>query len=221
MRVVVTPDYRTLSRQAAEFVADAVRSRPNLTLALPAGNTPTGMYEELVQLHRTEHLDFAQATTFNLDEYVGLAKDDPRTFREYMRRTLFDHVNIDPGNIHFPDETYEETIAKSGGIDLLILGIGRNGHIAFNEPGSSFATRTRVVELAPETIAPVRKGITMGVATILEARRILLLASGVNKHEILKQAIHGPVSESVPATALQSHSDVIAIVDEAAYKFPE
>jgi glucosamine-6-phosphate deaminase len=213
MRVLVTPDYRTLSRQAAEIVAKAVRARPDVTLGLPTGNTPTGMYEELVR----EGLDFSGVRTFNLDEYIGLATDDPRTFHAYMRRTFFDRVNVAPGNIYFPDENYEQAIRDAGGLDLLILGIGRNGHIAFNEPGASFDSRTRVVNLAPETIAPVRRGITMGIATILDARRILLLSSGADKREITQHALSGPVSESLPATALRQHPNVIAIVDEAAY----
>lgn len=212
MRVLVTPDYRTLSRQAAEIVAEAVRLKPDLAIGLPTGNTPTGMYEELIQ----GHLDFSGVRTFNLDEYIGLAENDLRSFHAYMRRNFFDHVNVAPGNIHFPDEQYEETIRKAGGIDLLILGVGRNGHIAFNEPGSSFASRTRIVDLAPETIAPVRSGITMGVATILDARRILLLASGSQKRKVLKDALQGPLTESLPATALQLHFDVTVIVDKAA-----
>lgn len=212
MRVLVTPDYRTLSRQAAEVVAEAVRFKPDLKIGLPTGNTPTGMYEELIQ----GHLDFSGVKTFNLDEYIGLAENDPRSFHAYMGRNFFDHANVAPGNIHFPDEQYEETIRGAGGIDLLILGIGRNGHIAFNEPGSSFASRTRVVELAPETAAPARSGITMGVATILDARRILLLASGSEKRKVLKDALEGPLTESLPATALQLHFDVTVIVDKAA-----
>src|SRR5439155_20995015 len=143
MQVVVTPNYRTLSRRAAQIVAEAVRLQPTLTLGLPAGNTPTGMYEELA----TEQLDFSKVRTFNLDEYVGLAAGDPRSFQSYMQRTFFDHVNVQLKNIHFPDEKYEETIRAAGGIDLLVLGIGLNGHIAFNEPGSALASRTRVVDL--------------------------------------------------------------------------
>src|SRR5678815_3571044 len=158
MRVLVTPDYRTLSHEAANIVAEAVRLNPALTLGLPAGNTPTGMYEELTR----SHVDFSRVRTFNVDEYAGLPADDPRTFRSYMRRTFFDHVNLPLTNIYFPDENYEETIRKAGGIDLLVLGVGLNGHIAFNEPNSSITSRTRVVELAPETVGPVRHGITMG-----------------------------------------------------------
>ena len=137
------------------------------------------MYEELARLQ----LDFSKVRTFNIDEYVGLSPADPRSFYAYMRRTFFDRVNLPQENIHFPDVNYEETIRAAGGIDLVVLGVGMNGHIAFNEPGSDFTSRTRIVDLAPETVAPVRQGITMGIATILEARRILLLASGTSKEK--------------------------------------
>ena len=212
MRVLVTPDYRTLNRDAAEIIADAVRLKPDLTLGLPTGNTPLGMYEDLVR----RGVDFSRVTTFNLDEYVGLAPDDARSFMAYMHRQFFDHVNVKPERIHFPDDDYEQAIRAAGGIDLLILGIGANGHIAFNEPGSSFSSRTRVVDLAPETVGPVRRGITMGIATILEARRILLLASGSAKAGIVQRSLYGPVSESIPASALQLHSDVTVILDKNA-----
>jgi glucosamine-6-phosphate deaminase len=212
MQVLVTSDYRTLSREAAEIVAEAVRLKPTLTIGLPAGNTPTGMYEHLA----AHQLDFAKVKTFNIDEYVGLAPDDARSFHAYMRRTFFDHINLPPKNIYFPDEEYEQTIRAAGGIDLLVLGIGLNGHIAFNEPGAELTSRTRIVDLAPETVAPVRRGITMGIATILEARRILLLASGSSKREILRRALEGPVQESLPASALQLHPALTVIVDKAA-----
>jgi glucosamine-6-phosphate deaminase len=214
MRVLVAPDYRTLSRQAADLVTDALRLKSDLVIGLPAGNTPTGMYEELVQ----RNLDFSDVKSFNVDEYVGLDEKDPRSFRAYMERVFFKHVNVARPHIHFPDDHYEDTIRAAGGIDLLILGIGRNGHIAFNEPGSHFESRTRIVDLAPETAGPVRRGITMGVATILDAKRILLLVSGASKREILKRAIEGPIDEAVPASSLQSHSDVTVIVDAAAIK---
>ena len=212
MQVLVTPDYQTLSREAAHIVAEAVRLKPTLTIGLPAGNTPTGMYKELA----TVRLDFSKVQTFNVDEYVGLAPNDPRSFQVYMRRTFFDHNNLPRKNIHFPDEEYEETIRAAGGIDLLVLGVGLNGHIAFNEPGSALTSRTRIVDLAPETVAPVRRGITMGIATILESRRILLLASGSSKREIVRRALEEPVHESVPASALQLHSDLTVILDRAA-----
>ena len=212
MQVLVTSDYRTLSRDAADIIAEAVRLKSTLTIGLPAGNTPTGMYKELV----ADQIDFAKVKTFNIDEYIGLVADDARSFRAYMRRTFFDHINLPPKNIHFPDEKYEQTIRTAGGIDLLVLGIGLNGHIAFNEPGSEFTSRTRIVDLAAETAGPVRRGITMGIATILEARRVLLLASGSSKKEVLRRALEEPVHESLPASALQLHPALTVIVDKAA-----
>jgi glucosamine-6-phosphate deaminase len=196
------------------------------------------MYKELVRRHRDERLDFSQARTFNLDEYLGLPADHPQSYRSYMSEHFFDHINITQENVHIPDgspgidadsecETYERAIGAAGGIDMLIVGIAANGHIAFNEPGSSFTSRTRVVTLAQETIANARPhfaneaeiprtAITMGIATILEARRIVLLASGVSKASAVERALRGPVSESTPASVLQTHPNVIAILDEAA-----
>jgi len=241
MRVLVTPDYQTLSQTAAELVARAMRAKPGLVLGLPTGSTPLGMYENLVRMHRDQHLDFSRAQTFNLDEYVGLAPDHPKSYHAYMRRHFFDHVNIAVENIHMPNGTlgidvdaetksYEQAIEDAGGIDLLIVGIGANGHIAFNEPGSSFASRTRVVNLEPETIANARQhfsseagvprtAITVGIRTILDARRIVLLASGALKADAVERASRGPVSEAMPASALQLHPHVIAILDEAARRF--
>ncbi len=238
MRVLVTPDYRTLSRQAAEIIADAVRFEPRLTLGLPTGSTPLGMYEELVRKHSDENLDFSRVKTFNLDEYIGLAPGHPSSYHTYMHLHFFDHVRIPIKHIHIPDGApgidtdresirYEQAIQQAGGIDLLVVGIGSNGHIAFNEPGSSFASRTRIVDLARETRANAgryfasedevpRRAITVGIGTILESRRILLLASGSGKSDAVARALQGPVSEDMPASALQGHSDVTAILDAAA-----
>ena len=238
MRVLVTPDYRTLSEEAAALVARAVRMKPDLALGLPTGNTPLGMYEELIRKHRQEELDFSRVRTFNLDEYLGIAPGHPWSYHAYMKTRFFDHVNVRPEHAHIPDgspgidaalecERYENAIRDSGGIDLLIVGVGTNGHIAFNEPGSSFDSRTRVVSLAPETIQNAWKhfaneaeipkhAITVGIRTILDARHILLLAAGPAKAEAIERALRSPVSESVPASAIQLHSDVIVILDEAA-----
>jgi glucosamine-6-phosphate deaminase len=235
MRVLVTPDYRTLSEEAAAILAKSIRAKPTLTLGLPTGQTPLGMYEALTRKHRLEELDFSGVRTFNLDEYFGMSPDNPQSYHAYMRSRLFDHVNLTPQNTHIPDgspgidpeiecERYENMIRQSGGIDLLIVGIGANGHVAFNEPGSPFDSRTRVVTLAPETIQNAGKNIpptaiTIGIGTILEAGRILLLASGAQKAEIVRRALHGPISEAVPASSLQLHPDVIVIMDEAAARF--
>jgi glucosamine-6-phosphate deaminase len=232
MRVLVTPDYQTLSEEAAAILAKSIRANPTISLGLPTGQTPLGMYEELIRRHRSEGLDFSGVRTFNLDEFVGVSTDDPRSYHAYMQSRVFDHVNINSQHAHIPDgspgadpvvecERYEDMIRQTGGIDLLIVGIGTNGHIAFNEPGSPFDSRTRVVTLAPETIQNAgidipHAAITMGIGTILDAGRILLLASGSKKAEILRRALRGPVSEAVPASAVQRHSDVIVIMDEAA-----
>ena len=234
MRVLVTPDYRTLSESAAELVVKAVHAKPNLAIGLPTGSTPLGMYEELVRTYRDEHLDFSSLRTFNLDEYVGLSSDEPRSYHTYMQQHFFQHVNIPPTNVHIPKgkpgtdfdaeaERYENSIRHAGGIDLLIVGIGANGHIAFNEPGAPFDSRTRIVELAPQTLANAQrhfgvgrvpaKAITMGIGTIREARRIVLLASGAHKADAIERALRGPVSESVPASVLQLHPRVIVILD--------
>jgi glucosamine-6-phosphate deaminase len=236
MHVLVTADYQTLSHTAADLVLKAIRNKPDLCLALPTGSTPLGMYEEIVRQYRDQHLDFSRLRTFNLDEYLDLASGHPRSFHTYMGRQFFDHVNIPPENIDIPNgapgidaeiesERYERNIAQAGGIDLLIVGIAANAHIAFNEPGSSFDSRTRAVDLAPETIANAQqqfgnerapsRAITMGIGTMLEARRVLLLASGAAKSDAVKRALRGPVSPTVPASALQLHPRVIALLDEA------
>jgi glucosamine-6-phosphate deaminase len=196
------------------------------------------MYRELVRLHREEQLDFSRAITFNLDEYLGLSPNHPQSFHDFMRQNFFAHVNVKPGNIHVPDGSiranyqqyctaYEKAIHDAGGIDLQILGIGRNGHIGFNEPTSSLGSRTRLKVLSKETIEDNRKffaaeeeipqcAITMGIGTILEAKRILLLASGASKTTAIAKAIEGPLTASVTASALQLHSDVTFIVDREA-----
>jgi glucosamine-6-phosphate deaminase len=231
MRVLVTPDYPSMSRRAAQIAGDLVRLKPDLALCLPTGNTPLGMYEELVRKHHEESLDFSRVRTFNLDEYIGLEPGHPGSYRVYMQLHFFDHVNVAEENIHIPNEAecdeYERAIREAGGLDLLVVGIGANGHIAFNEPGSSFTSQTRVVTLAPETIANARKhfdheagiprtAVTMGIRTILDAHQILLLASGSDKAAVVERALHGPVSESLPASVLQRHPNVVAILDQAA-----
>lgn len=225
MRILVTPDYSALSLTAADMVLQAVQSSRSLNLGLPTGNSPLGMYRELTRAYREGRVDFSELQTFNLDEYLGLPPCDRHRFDAYMRAHFFDHVNVSPANIHFPEETvdYEKQINDAGGIDLLLVGIGANGHIAFNEPGSSFGSRTRRVELASETIENARKqfgldtvpasAITMGIGTILDCRRIVLLASGRPKADIVHRALQGPRSESVPASALQQHPDVTVILD--------
>lgn len=238
MLVVLEKDSDELARQAARIIASAIRAKPTATLGLATGGTMVGIYKELVRLHQQDSLNFSQVTTFNLDEYLGLASTHPQSFNYFMRENFFDHVNIPTKNIHIPDGTitkdydsyaagYEETIRKAGGIDLQLLGIGRNGHIGFNEPTSSIGSRTRLKVLTHETIEDNRKffepgeniprcAITMGIGTILEARKILLLATGESKAIAVAKSIEGPVASAVSASALQLHPDVTFLVDEAA-----
>jgi len=239
VRVLIRKDYEEMSKTAAKIVADLIRRKPNCVLGLATGSTPIGMYEELIRMHKEEGLDFSQVVTFNLDEYYGLPPDHPQSYRYFMDEHLFKHINIKPENTHVPDGTvpidrideycrrYEEMIKEAGGIDLQVLGIGRDGHIAFNEPGSSLSSRTRLVALDEQTrkdnsrffksIDEVpRAAITMGVGTILEARCCMLLASGEGKAEVVAKAIEGPVTSQITASALQLHPNVIVILDEAA-----
>jgi glucosamine-6-phosphate deaminase len=238
MLLVLKLNSEDVGREAARVVANAVRRNPALRLGLATGNTPLKMYQELIRLHREEKLDFSRVITFNLDEYLGLPPNHPQSFHYFMQQNFFAHVNIPPANIHIPDgsikgnyheycASYEEAIRNAGGIDLQILGIGRNGHIGFNEPTSSLGSRTRLKVLSKETIEDNRKffaadeeipqcSITMGIGTILEAKRILLLANGAAKAAAIAKAIEGPLSAAVTASALQLHGEVTFIVDREA-----
>lgn len=242
MRVIVEPGPEGVAQTAARFVARLVRRKPECALGLATGSTPLGMYRELIRLCREEGLDFSRVVTFNLDEYVGLSPSHPQSYRHFMQESLFDHLNIDPRRTHVPDgraldfeafcQQYERMIAEAGGIDLQVLGIGSDGHIAFNEPGSSLGSRTRLKSLAEETIRDnarffggaehvPRLAITMGVGTILESRQCLLLACGPTKARAIRDTIEGPVTAQVTASALQLHRDVIAVVDEEAGRLLE
>jgi len=237
MDVVICRSYEEASKAAAQVVAEVVRRKPAAVLGFATGSTPLGLYRELVRMHREEGLDFSQVTTFNLDEYVGLPPEHPQSYHTFMDENLFNHINVSRKRVHIPLGTsndpeafckgYERQIAECGGIDLQILGLGSDGHIAFNEPGSSLSSRTRLVRLAPQTIddnsrffdrkedVPVH-AISMGVGTILEARRLLMLVGGRKKAKALAAAIEGPVTSECPASALQRHPDVIVLVDEEA-----
>lgn len=238
MLVRITEDYAQLSREAARILANAVHAKPDLRLGLATGSTPLGLYRELIKLHRAGSLDLSRVVTFNLDEYIGIPESHPASFHAYMRQNFFDHVNVAPENIHIPDgkmrhnfeeycDRYEAEIRAAGGIDLQVLGIGKEGHIGFNEPSSSLASRTRPKVLTRSTVEdnrhffaedeePPRIAITMGIGTILESRRILLLASGPSKARPLALAVEGPVTSSVSASALQLHRDVTVVADQAA-----
>lgn len=238
MLVVLKSNYEELSREAAQIVANAVRQNPTVRLGLATGSTTLGVYRELARIHRDEGLDFSRVLTFNLDEYLGISPEHPHSFHHFMLENFFSRVNIDPRNVHIPDGTvtgdyekycasYEDDIQRAGGIDLQILGIGRNGHIGFNEPTSSFASKTRLKVLSKATIDDNRKffapgetiprcAITMGIGTILASRRVLMLATGEAKAAAVANAIEGPITASVTASALQLHPDATAILDEEA-----
>src|SRR6476469_4041793 len=237
MEVVVMPSYEAMSLAAAKLVANVLNAKPNAVLWMATGSTPLGVYQELVRMHRKEGLDFAQVTTFNLDEYVGLQRQHPQSYHYFMHENFFRHVNVAPGNIYIPSGTtsnyrsfcewYEQRIKDCGGIDVQILGIGSDGHIAFNEPGSSLSSRTRLKTLAKSTIddnarfferpsdVPIY-AITMGVGTILEARELILLASGKNKAKAVAEMIEGPVTSMITASALQLHPSANVFLDESA-----
>ncbi len=226
MEVIIKETYEEMSRAAAHEVARLLNTKPNAVLGMATGSTPLGLYQELVRLHREEGLDFSQVTTFNLDEYVGLPPDHPQSYHYFMHENFFKHVNVPQQNIYIPSGNtsnyrafcgwYEQRIEECGGIDLQILGIGSDGHVAFNEPGSSLTSRTRLKTLAKQTIddnarffdkaedVPIY-AITMGVGTILEARELILLANGDNKAWAVGAAIEGPVTGMVTASALQMH----------------
>jgi glucosamine-6-phosphate deaminase len=238
MLVILKRDATEISVQAAKLIASAIRRKPALTIGLATGSTMVGVYQELVRLHKSGSLDFSRVVTFNLDEYLGLSAAHPQSFHYFMSEHFFAHVNVESRNIHIPDGTirgdyeqycasYEEAIRNAGRIDLQILGIGRNGHIGFNEPTSSIGSRTRLKVLSQETVddnskffAPgeqsPRCAITMGIGTIMEARKILLLASGASKADAIAKSIEGPIAAAVSASALQLHPDVTFIVDDAA-----
>jgi glucosamine-6-phosphate deaminase len=237
MRVMICKDYDEISREAAKIMAKQIRAKPNSIMGFATGSTPVGTYKELIRMHKDKGLDFSKLTTFNLDEYYGLGPDHPQSYHYFMFDNLFKHVNIDPKRVHIPDgrakdvrafcERYEEEISKAGGIDLQILGIGRDGHIAFNEPGSSLAARTQLVALAEETIEDnarffdkkgdvPRFALSMGCGTIMGAKKLLLLANGQGKADAVAALIEGPITSQITASILQMHPDSTVIIDEAA-----
>lgn len=237
MEIIIKPDHDQMSVEAARLVADLVYHQPNAVLGLATGSTPLGLYKELIRLHTGEGLDFSKVITFNLDEYVGLPPSHDQSYNYFMWENLFKHINITPENVHIPNgmardieafcDWYEDEIEANGGIDLQILGIGSDGHIAFNEPASSLGSRTRLKTLTRQTIEDNARffeneadvphyAITMGVGTIMEAGSCVLLASGEGKSTPVAQAIEGPVTSMNTASALQLHPHAIFILDEAA-----
>lgn len=237
MLVLIKEDSLQMSLEAARQVASQIKKKPDSIIGFATGSTPLGMYNELIRMHKEDGLDFSKVISFNLDEYVGLPPTHPESYHYFMWENLFKHININPSNIHIPmgmaDNViefcnwYEEKIKSYGGIDLQILGIGANGHIAFNEPGSSLGSRTRIKTLGQKTrldnsrffneIDEVPKyAITMGVGTIMEAKKLLLLASGSNKADAIKATIEGPIMARYPATIVQYHRYATIIIDKEA-----
>ncbi|MBI4313404.1 MAG: glucosamine-6-phosphate deaminase [Candidatus Omnitrophica bacterium] len=237
MEVIIKETPEQMARLGAELIAEVVRRKPKCVLGLATGSTPVSTYRELIRMHKNEGLDFSRATTFNLDEYVGLAHEHDQSYHFFMWENLFKQINVNPKNVHVPDgmakdipafcRWYEEQIVKAGGIDLQLLGIGSNGHIAFNEPGSSLGSRTRVKTLDERTRADNARffksmnevpkyAITMGIGTIMDARQLLLLASGAGKAEAIQKTCEGPITAMVPATIVQLHPKAVIVTDKAA-----
>lgn len=237
MKVIITDDYQAMSQAAARLVIKQIKKDKNTVLGLPTGGTPLGLYKGLVKAYEGKKVSFKQIKIFNLDEYVGLVKSDSRSYHAYMRSQLFDLIDVKDENVFMPDGEarnlsaecagYEALIKKHQGLDLLILGIGLDGHIGFNEPGSDFHSKVRAVKLNEQTrranaryfnnLRQVpRQAITMGLATIMKAKKIILLASGRRKAEIIKRALTGKIAKSVPASILQRHKNLTVILDKGA-----
>lgn len=237
MEVVIAKTQVEVAKRCADICCTLIKKKPNAVLGLATGTTPLPVYKELIQRHRADEVSFRQVTTFNLDEYLGLAPDHPRSYRTFMNENFFEHIDIDIENTNLPDGNaenplkagpeYEERLREAGGIDLQILGIGTNGHIGFNEPTSSLGSRTRLKTLTEITVRDNKRFfkseefqprlvITMGIKTILEAKRILLLATGSRKAQAIADAVEGPLSAMCPASSLQMHPNVSVIVDNAA-----
>ena len=233
MEIIIQPTAQDAADIGARVIARSIKSKPNAVIGLATGSTPVSMYKKLIEMD----LDWSQVTTFNLDEYIGLPKDHPQTYHTFMWENLFNHINIKPENIHIPDgnaadvpafcESYESAIKAAGGIDLQVLGIGTDGHIGFNEPTSSLASRTRIKTLTERTCKDnarffdsaeevPRHVITMGIGTIMEARENLLLAFGEKKAQAIAEAVEGPITSINPASVLQMHPVVKVIIDEPA-----
>jgi glucosamine-6-phosphate deaminase len=229
-----------MSRKAANILSAQVILNPNSVLGLATGSSPLGIYRQLIEWYKKGDVDFSNVTAVNLDEYIGLEPDDQRSYRYFMRENFFRHINIDPARTFIPNglETdiqkecarYDQIVQGNGGIDMQLLGLGHNGHIGFNEPGTSFAKDTCCVELTESTIDAnkrffekevdvPRRAYTIGIRLIMQARRILIVASGSDKAQIVKQAFTGPVTPEVPASVLQLHNNVTLVGDESALSF--
>ena len=238
MKIIRAKDYKDMSRKAANIISAQVIMKPNCVLGLATGGTPVGAYAQLVDWYNKGDLDFSEVTTVNLDEYRGLPKEHPESYWSFMHKNLFDKVNIRPEAIHLPDGTnpdaadackkYNEIIHSVGGIDLQLLGLGPNGHIGFNAPGEAFELETHCVDLTPATIEANKRffdgnedlvpkqAYTMGIKTIMQARKVLVVANGLAKAKAVKAVVSGPVTPECPGSILQMHPDCILVADEEA-----
>ena len=237
MKIIRAKDYKDMSRKAANIISAQVIMKPNCVLGLATGSTPIGTYDQLFEWYNKGDLDFSEVTTVNLDEYKGLPRTNDQSYYYFMHQHLFDRVNIDPERTNVPNGMepdaekecgrYEELIRSLGGVDLQLLGLGHNGHIGFNEPGEAFEKETHCVDLTESTIEANKRffasaddvpkqAYTMGIKTIMQAKKILIVVNGENKADIVERAFFGPVTPEVPASILQLHNDVTLVGDEAA-----
>lgn len=237
MKIYKAKDYKDMSRKAANIISAQVIMKPNCVLGMATGSTPIGTYDQLVEWYSKGDLDFSEVTTVNLDEYKGLPRTNDQSYYYFMHQHLFDRVNIDPERTNVPNGMepdaekecgrYEELIRSLGGVDLQLLGLGHNGHIGFNEPGEAFEKETHCVDLTESTIEANKRffasaddvpkqAYTMGIKTIMQAKKILIVVNGENKADIVERAFFGPVTPEVPASILQLHNDVTLVGDEAA-----
>ena len=243
MKIIKAKDYQEFSKKAASILAAQVTLKPDSVLGLATGSTPIGTYDELVARYERGEIDFSQITTVNLDEYRGLDKDDEQSYSYFMNKHLFNRINVDKKRTHLPDgmaidpekecERYEKLIEEIGGIDLQVMGIGNNGHIAFCEPSTIFEKKTICIDLAEATIEAnkrffdsaddvPRQAYSMGIGTIMKGKKLMMLVYGEGKADILAKALLGEITPEVPASVLQLHPDVIIVGDEGALsKFPE
>ena len=238
MQVIIFDNAQQVAESAAQWVAELIIKKPDPVLGLATGSTPISLYQQLVHKHKAGLLSFKNTTTFNLDEYLGIDPDNVQSYRHFMNENLFNHVDVDKNKTFLPTcnngenprvqgLAYEEKIKQAGGVDLQILGIGANGHIGFNEPTSSLASRTRIKTLTKQTLADNSRlfdknefqptlAMTMGIATILDAKYVLLMATGENKAQAVKDMVAGSISAMCPASALQMHENAIILLDKAA-----
>lgn len=237
MKIIHAADYKDMSRKAANILSAQIIMKPNCVLGLATGSTPVGTYDQLVEWYKKGDLDFSEVTSVNLDEYKGLSPDNDQSYRYFMNEHLFSRVNINRAKTYVPDglepdsekacSAYNAVIEQVGGVDLQLLGLGHNGHIGFNEPGSAFEKMTHCVDLTQSTIDAnarffaslddvPKQAYTMGIKSIMQARKILVIVSGAGKADIVKEAFFGPITPQVPASVLQLHNDVIVVGDAAA-----